>query len=186
MAFRASKRTYVEIIAKASLACLTLLVLGIFVPETAILSGAGMALVIAGAFLLCEAYVTLYPDHFQTRLTPANNWHTVLYSEVTHVERKGKILNIYYKKLKAAKRAKPRRIELRLYEFDEEEQTRFIEAFNARLYESSLPIEDEQDEHGEHDEHDEHGEHGEDSQVVSVVSEEDGGEGATEEVILSA
>jgi hypothetical protein len=57
----------------------------------------------------------------------------VLYTEVTQVEKNGNVLNIHYAKHNATANTKQVRIKLRLGELSETEQTRFIDAFRARL-----------------------------------------------------
>ncbi|MDR1461877.1 MAG: hypothetical protein LBI68_01885 [Azoarcus sp.] len=80
-----------------------------------------------------SAYITLDADCFEIKLAPAAGWHTVLYTEVTQVEKNGNVLNIYYAKHNTATNTKQLRIKLRLGELDETEQARFIDAFRARL-----------------------------------------------------
>jgi hypothetical protein len=92
-----------------------------------------VAMVALGIWKLCSAYVTLRADCFETKLAPAAGWHTVLYSEVTSVERDGNILNIHYRKHGSHDGAKPVHIKLRLGEMGKTEREHFVEAFFARL-----------------------------------------------------
>jgi len=128
LVFRATKWAHMSI----SIGACICFVLFIF-PVTRSVFMAAIMLVAISVWRLRSAYVTLYSDYFQTKLSPIAGWHAVLYKEVTRVEKDGKILNIYYKKFNAAEGAKPTRIKLRLGELDETERKRLTEAFHVRM-----------------------------------------------------
>ncbi|MGH8782241.1 hypothetical protein [Paraburkholderia sp.] len=98
-----------------------------------------IVMLVMGVWKTRNAYVTFQDDHFETRLTPAANWHLLLYSEVTRAELKaGKLLTIYFRKHNVANTARPKRIKIRLTEMSNDEREACVAAFRARLAQGVL------------------------------------------------
>ncbi|MFM0285860.1 hypothetical protein [Paraburkholderia megapolitana] len=90
-------------------------------------------MIVVGIWRLKSARVTFRHDHFETKVAPAVGWHSVLYSEVTQVEQKGKLLTLYYRKHNVVGTARPTRVKIGLNEMQDDERDGCIAAFRARL-----------------------------------------------------
>jgi|GEM_PF-2852625 len=94
---------------------------------------AAVVMAMFGVWQKRNAWLSFNNDCFETRLAPAAGWHTVLYSEVTHVEASPGMLLVQYRKHNAPADAKPARIKLKLGALKQEERTRCIDTFRSRL-----------------------------------------------------